>query len=165
MSVRRLRPAKLKTVAEAAAWYVEQATHEPGGCLTLAGRWGGWGYPRINWQGRGMPAAQFILEAKLGRELRGGSHAEREEVQRLCGNRECINPDHLELGDRAATIRRSSESQRRRTAKRVHLTEAQCAEVARRYADGEGAMRDFAEEFGVSVATIRRVVRQESPTC
>ena len=156
MYARKPYPAKLETKAEVAAWYVERAVRQHGDCLHVAGRVAS-GSPRVMWRGRSMPLAALIVEAELGRELKRGRHSEREEVQRSCGNVECINPEHLSVGDRKATTERSSESQRGSAP--VVLTEAQRAELRERYEAGEGSQRDLAGEFGVSWLTAHLVIK------
>lgn len=64
----------------------------------------GHGYARVWFRGRNWHAARLILQVKLGRALRKG-----EQVDHLCRNRRCINPDHLEPVSAAENRRRAFE--------------------------------------------------------
>lgn len=62
------------------------------------------GYARCWFRGRNWHAARLVLQVKLGRVLRRG-----EQVDHLCRNRRCINPEHLEPVSAAENRRRAWE--------------------------------------------------------
>jgi hypothetical protein len=91
-------------------------------------------------------------------------------VRHACDNPPCVNPAHLLIGtqrDNAAdAIERgrakfpvSLPGERNHAAK---LTDAQVAEIARRYAARGATQAELAVEFGVAQSTIGRYVRGEA---
>ena len=100
--------------------------------------WNGWttsGYGRIKVRGKGCYAHCVSYVQHVGLIPAGMA------VRQLCGNRRCINPDHLWL-----------ESKRK-------LTEAQVIEVRRRYVDDPTASHaSLAVEFGVAQTSIHAIL-------
>ena len=70
-------------------------------------------------------------------------------VRHVCGNRACINVEHLALG-------RGGE---RRASAATKLTADQVAEIRRRYSAGRCGQRQLAAQFGVDPTTVNRIVR------
>ena len=54
------------------------------------------GYPKVTWRGKDYALHRLVCEWKHGPTLFQGrqSHAMHE-----CGNKECVNPDHIRWGD------------------------------------------------------------------
>jgi hypothetical protein len=75
------------------------------------------------------------------------------DLDHLCRNRACVNPDHLEAVTRAENLRRGD---------RTVLTEDGVREIRRRYAEGGVYQRELAEEYGVSPVTIHSVIARKS---
>jgi hypothetical protein len=79
-----------------------------------------------------------------------------------CDNRRCVRPSHLFLGTQADNMRdaaakgRTTRGERDGTAK---LTEQYVRSIRARYAAGGVLMRELAQEHGVSITTIRFVIR------
>jgi len=63
---------------------------EPSGCWIWTGSLNGKGYGQMYWRGR-VWAAHRVSYALLGGPLMDGL-----ELDHLCRNRPCVNPDHLE---------------------------------------------------------------------
>jgi hypothetical protein len=82
-----------------------------------------------------------------------------------CDNPPCINPAHLFLGTHADNVADMDRKGRRRhmngfgeQAHHVKLTDAQVAEIRRRYATGSETQAELADAFGVGQSQIWRIV-------
>ena len=90
-------------------------------------------------------------------------------VRHRCDVRACVNPDHLELGtykDNTADMYergRACAGDAMRSAKGfISLTEDQVRRIRARYAAGGVSQTALGEEFGVSQATISRLLRRKT---
>ncbi|MER6367455.1 hypothetical protein ABT255_03580 [Streptomyces mirabilis] len=113
--------------------------------------------PTVIWEGVHMMAARAVWI------IRNGDPDDHDVLHRCSngsGAHGCININHLKLGDHAENMhdRNSTES--------FHsiLTGKQAQEIRRQWVPGTGSLhrgntRDLAEEYGVSVQTIREVGR------
>ena len=70
------------------------------------------------------------------------------EIDHLCRNVQCVNPDHLEAVTHQVNMRRG---------KNTKLTEDIAADIRRRYAGGE-RQKDIAASVGVHPAHVSRIV-------
>lgn len=81
-------------------------------------------------------------------------------VRHSCDDPTCVNPEHLLLG----TAKENSQDMVRRgraTKSRAKFSKKQVVKLRKRYADGVSA-QVLAEEHGVDVGTIHRIVRGQS---
>lgn len=72
------------------------------------------------------------------------------EIDHLCRNRACVNPDHLETVTHTINRRRSTQTK---------LTEFQVAKIRERYP--YEMLKDIARDFNVALSTIDRIGRNE----
>lgn len=81
----------------------ERTSPEPNsGCWLWLGHLNHGGYARVSFRGKGRQAHRVILWL-MGRSIESG-----QEVDHLCKNPSCINPDHLEVVSRRVNIERSN---------------------------------------------------------
>lgn len=70
-----------------------------------------------------------------------------------CGNRLCVNPAHLFLGDHKDRVYTGSRKGR------AKVTPEQVVEIREKFATGEWTCNDLAEKYRLSAATIRLIVK------
>ena len=108
------------------------------------------GYAMMRYNGEMRTVHSVIAELKYGERPTKYNGTR---VTRTCGNKLCVNSDHI-------IIKKSSDIQRRRYhCKNRRLTQEQVREVRKRYAEGEwGIGRKLAKEYNVSHSTIYATV-------
>ncbi len=74
------------------------------------------------------------------------------QIDHLCRNRACINPDHLELVTNAENTRRGAKTK---------LTADDVREIRRRYVEGGISYRGLAREYGVRNPTISNIINRK----
>ena len=77
----------MKTIQE-----VWTRTKQSGDCQIWQGGTHQQGYPMIRWRGSMKLVARIVMEDKLGRPLERW-----ERVGTTCGNKRCLNPDHMHI--------------------------------------------------------------------
>lgn len=136
---------------------------EATGCILFVGRRDSDGYAQIKDRGRAVSLHRWAWESKHG-PIPDGSH-----VLHVCDTPNCINPEHLYLGDHSRNMRdkaergRSGGVPRGREHKRpmAKLNQNQVAEIKRLLARGY-RQRDIARDFSVSVATISDIATRKT---
>ena len=108
----------------------------------------------IAWSGYGMAwrDGKHVLAHRAYYEEWVGPIPDGYQLDHLCRNRACVNPEHLEVTTRRQNVRRGSNAK---------LTEAQVVEIRER-AEGcpvRPASRGLAPEYGVTPACVRDVLR------
>jgi hypothetical protein len=93
----------------------------------------------IRRNGISRPAYRFMWEEKHG-EIPVGL-----DIDHLCKNRRCVNPQHLEAVSRAENIQRSLSAK---------LDKSQVAEIRARYRSEIITQRQLCKEYGVSPGTM-----------
>lgn len=106
-----------------------------------------WGYGYATISGRTVLAHRAVYEEAKG------PIGEGLELDHLCGNPSCVNPDHLEQTTAAQNIRRS---------KRCKLTMAIADEIRSEYATQGTPQYALAKRHGVSQSIICRIIRREA---
>jgi DNA-binding transcriptional regulator YiaG len=76
-------------------------------------------------------------------------------VRHTCANHHCVNPEHLVLGNAADNVR---DMHNHGTAHNSKLSTEHVFQIRERRQLG-ASFRDLAEEYGVTVDTIRNIVR------
>lgn len=128
---------------------------EPAGCWVWTGSRGNHGYGRI-WLDRSRHLAHRLSYAAARGAVPDGL-----ELDHLCRNRACVNPDHLEAVTHAENIRRGANSgqswSRGELCGSAKLTEVKASVV--KHLLGRTLMRhgQIASLFGVSRAAIQRI--------
>jgi len=84
-----------------------------------------------------------------------GKVPENHDLDHLCRNRRCINPDHLEPVTRAVNIQRGNGAK---------LNAETVREIRQRYADGNITLKQLEDEYGVSDSAIGSMIRGKSWT-
>ena len=101
------------------------------------------GYGVIRRERRNRPAHRWFYEQKYGPVASGL------ELDHLCRNRACVNPDHLEPVTHAENGRRGS---------RAKITMDIAREIRRLHGSGV-QQRALAERFGLAASTVSNIIR------
>lgn len=110
------------------------------------------GYPEKRIAGKTVRLHRAALEQKLGRRIRPGLYA-----LHTCGNRWCIEPDHLYEGTHQQNMEDMKSSGRSANCGSPRkLSDDQVREVRTRLAAGEAGSL-LAKEFGVNKAQVSRI--------
>jgi hypothetical protein len=105
------------------------------------------GYGMVKFTGGGSAGAhRFIYERHRGTIATGM------QLDHLCRNTRCVNPDHLEPVTCAENLRRGRGTK---------LIATQVIEIRDRYESGADSMRSLASEFGVASAYIHQIIRRK----
>lgn len=124
------------------------------GCWVWPGRTNQKGYGAFEMNGRVVLIHRFVYASTVA-DIPDGLL-----VMHSCDNPPCCNPSHLSVGDESANIRDCVAKGRHPELK---LDDAQADEIRRRAAGAKrGTLPTLAREFGVSVATINRVIHAQS---
>jgi hypothetical protein len=136
---------KVKTLED-----VLERTELVNNCLVWTGATHRQGYGMMRQAGEMRTVHSVVAELKYGERPTKYNGTR---VTRTCGNKLCVNPDHI-------VIEESSKIKRRRYhCKNRRLTQEQVREVRKRYAEGEwGIGRKLAKEYNVSHNTIYATV-------
>lgn len=84
-------------------------------------------------------------------------------IMHTCDNPPCVNPNHLRLGTVLENNRDRAEKDRSCQGERhtqTQLTEELVREIRRMYATGAYSQQKIANQFGISQATVGRIVRR-----
>ena len=82
------------TLRELVDWYLTHKTEEAGDCLLFTGHIGGAGYPKVTWNRKDYSLHRLVCEA-FHEAASGGRSCP---ATHACGNKRCINPEHLRWG-------------------------------------------------------------------
>lgn len=136
--------------------FMAKVSPEPtSGCWLWAGGYTVQGYGTFSFRGAGAAAHRVAWELFRGHRPKGSM------VRHVrCGNRACVNPDHLELGDaseNAGDTVRDGRSTRGERQGGSRLTAAMVAVARSRVAAGE-FVKTVAEDLRVHVKTLTSAV-------
>lgn len=122
------------------------------GCWLWAGNLNPRGYPRMTWDGVPQLAHKVVYEQTFG-VLDDGLV-----VTQKCGNRACVNPDHLVAGTRSEMLQERKKHApppaHAKLAGKVHMVKEKLAAGV--------PVKDVAQEMNVSSSTISQVLSGDS---
>ena len=125
---------------------ISKFSNEQGDCLIWRGGKHRQGYAMMRYKGNMRTVHSVIAELKYGYKPTKYTGTR---VTRTCGNKMCVNPDHI-------IIEEASKIQRKRYhCKARKITQEQAREIRKRYAEGGwGIGMKLAKEYGVTHNTI-----------
>ena len=122
------------------------------------------GYAKAWLGGRVKRVHRVVLEHKLGRSL-----TPQEEARHTCHRRNCINPQHLIPGTHVDNMKDMVIAGRGRSGQRsgehnssAKLTNEQVKQIRDTYSVGGFSQMELGRRFGVSGATINRIVNRRN---
>ena len=153
--------AKLSNLDAAVRYELDRARRDENGCWNTH-RSVCRGYPIIGFRLGGVDAPRKTVTIyRLIMLWKDGPKPDGMEVRHLCGNPRCVNPDHLVYGTRAAN---AHDRLVHGTMPKLNLRQVRDIRsryIPRRHVDGRyvgrANTRELAEEYGVSLRTIRNV--------
>lgn len=120
---------------------VEYIVDQDTGCWEWQRALSGHGYGNVSVNGKNLPAHRFVFERHRG-PIPAGM-----ELDHLCRNTRCVNPDHLDVVT-------PKENKRRKPT--TFLDEPQVAEIKTMLAD-EVSRLEIAQMFGVALSTVHNI--------
>ena len=151
---------KIHSLERTVAYELERAIPDAG-CLLTHRRQRGGDYPRMPVKLDGAEKARTLPVHRLVMLLKAGPLPEGMETRHLCGNRLCINPEHLVYDTRSENSRDTQEHGRSHVA---HLTPGQVREIQNTYEPGlnqwqPGNKHILAACYGISPEHVSRIAR------
>lgn len=116
------------------------------------------GYPQTSRDGQPQRIYQFLYKLLKGPVSRGL------EIRHLCGNKECIRPEHLEVGtrkDNMADAIRHGTTLRGERNPNVKLNAQIVDAIRKRRLHGE-PIQQVADAYGVSISTISQIANHKA---
>lgn len=129
-------------------WVVDLVT----GCWDWAGFVNAGGYGLANTGSRAEGTKRSILAHRLLYERRHGAIPAEKELDHLCRNRRCVNPDHMEVVTRLVNVIRGSKTK---------LSGEAVAAIRAAHRAGATQYR-LAKDYRISTRQIGRIVDGES---
>jgi len=135
------------------------------GCKRWAGTYSIHGYPVIAWRYRKYPVRRLLLGLIAGNPL-----AKNKRVYDTCGNRWCVNEEHLRVGLQSTIIRNAQENMRYPTgrqkslaialgrARKAKLPITERANVLRMQSEGLSYKR-IGEHYGVTPSAVGHALK------
>lgn len=117
------------------------------------------GYGQFTLKKKTLLAHRFSWLLHTGQEP--GKHW----VLHLCDNPRCVNPQHLQLGDRIENARQRTDRQRSLSGPknpRAKLTKEDVWKIRAAYVPYKYTLKQLAARYGVGQTIIRRVVKRDS---
>jgi hypothetical protein len=147
------RPVKSLAIRLAA----KAAAPDKRGCMIFTGFRNNRGYGFI---GQGRAGLRSILAHRAAWEIARGHIAVGAHVLHTCDNPSCVNPNHLELGTAAESMRQKVARGRQPRGSRVHNSKLTAAKVRAIRADPR-SRSVIGREYGISGSTVGEIKRRE----
>jgi len=131
-------------------WKKVKIPKDPNACWEWKGAKTSRGYGKVFNKGKTLSAHRVSYRIMVGRIPKGGY------ICHKCDNRGCVNPEHLELGDRNKNVKDAVE-------RGLMKSKGRLTETARNYIRENPyglSQRKLAEVYGVSQAKISKIVRE-----
>lgn len=143
-----------------------EVTPDDGGCILWPGAKTDKGYGHVTRGGRNILAAHLVLEGR-GFPRPSPKHDAAHAPHEVCGNRDCVNPDHLRWATRQENMDDRVPDGTLPVGERhgrAKLTADDVRDIRRMYAAGGVTYRDLGERFGVTESMVGRIVRGQAWT-
>ncbi len=129
-----------------------------------------------NWQGAiqaiqskgygsvGISKGKTALTHRVAYEISTGEIPKGKMVLHKCDNRGCVNPNHLYLGTHQDNMKDMVERDRQARGERngrSRLTNEDVKNIRRNYGTGNHTQKQVADQFGVSISSIRKILSEE----
>lgn len=101
------------------------------------------GYGHWKHQGEPRPAHRVMYEREVGEILEG------REIDHICRNRACVNPEHLRVVTHAGNQRRKPVAK---------LTMEKARDIRAIYASAGAGQRELGRRYGVTLGTIQAIL-------
>lgn len=135
--------------------WLDQVAKPGDECVLFKGASNGKGYGQLSVDGKLVYAHRYVLERFAGPAPAPGLMA-----LHSCGNRACVNPDHLRWGtalENAYDREADGNTFRGETHPRSILTRNTVRQIRALYQSGKWTQQQLADRFGVCQPTISRV--------
>ena len=146
----------MKTLKER---FDEKWVEDENGCWLWTGHIDSKGYGRF----AGMDGEFRAHRISYG--LHNGEIPDSGWILHKCDVRNCVNPEHLFLGDNDANMQDKCEKERQTRGVCVHtavLTEESVIKIRKLYVVGDTTIKNLAQQFGVSQTAVQNVVSYTS---
>jgi hypothetical protein len=144
-------------------YILSRAKPGPNGCLDWTGRHDRAGYGMLcNDEGKPVRMPRVILEHKIGRKLQPYPI---EHALHLCDRPQCVNADHLVVGDNLENVRQKIARKRMRPARgekhgMAKLTQVQVDAIRLLYK--RMTQDQIGEAFNISTSAVQRIIKNHS---
>jgi hypothetical protein len=112
------------------------------------------GYPQFSYQGEPRYAHRLVMESE-------GHDVDDVQVNHHCDNPQCVNPEHLYIGDQSDNVQDSHDRNRREDVEYAsgedHGQSKLTAEQVEEIRDSDETQVELAERFGVSQSLISQI--------
>ena len=128
-------------------------------CMEWQSFWGEEKYGSVHYRGKMVGAHRLAYALATGADIDG------QMIRHRCDNPPCINPDHLEQGTQADNSHDAINRSRQVTGEtdgNASLTNLQAREIREIYSTGKAKQREIADTYGVSRASISRIVNNKA---
>ena len=112
----------------------------------------------------GISKGKTALTHRVAFEITYGEIPDGLMVLHKCDNRKCVNPRHLFLGTNADNVKDMVKKGRQAKGEkngRSKLTRGEVENIRKIYKEEKCIHREIADQFGVSISSIRKIVNKE----
>lgn len=134
------------------------------GCWIYSGSKKADGYGQFSVGSRADGTRGKVRAHRMAWCLTNGAIPDGMDVLHECDNPSCVRPDHLKLGTHIDNMKDARDRRRRQGASNANsqLSDAQVAEIRRRYESGLFTQTKLASQFGITQSMVSKIVRGEN---